>query len=152
MAESASGDSSNTTPPPESKPTAIKHKNWADEAEEEVPKETNNAPSYTNHGIFHFNTKAPQALCIRPTRELVCSGKFHAFHSLWKMWNIFQCSWISLCHGMPLAMTLDGFKDDSLRIMKDIERVNANYHEMECFVENAIWHKATVARNEAREK
>ncbi|XP_028789933.1 DEAD-box ATP-dependent RNA helicase 38 [Neltuma alba] len=45
MAESASGDSSNTTPPPEGKPAATQHKSWADEAEEEVPPETNPASS-----------------------------------------------------------------------------------------------------------
>ncbi|XP_054804272.1 DEAD-box ATP-dependent RNA helicase 38-like [Prosopis cineraria] len=41
MAESASGDSSNTTPTPESKPAATERKSCADEAEEEVLPETN---------------------------------------------------------------------------------------------------------------
>ncbi|KAI9121931.1 hypothetical protein K1719_006620 [Acacia pycnantha] len=41
----ASGDSSNTTPPLESKPAVTEHKSWADEAEEEVPEESNDAPS-----------------------------------------------------------------------------------------------------------
>lgn len=40
MAESVSSDSSNPTPPPA---TAPEHKSWADEAEEEVPEETNAA-------------------------------------------------------------------------------------------------------------
>ncbi|KAK4272802.1 hypothetical protein QN277_021307 [Acacia crassicarpa] len=56
MAESV--DSSNTTPPPESKPAATEHKSWADEAEEEVPEETNDAPSSSSVSSLNVDALA----------------------------------------------------------------------------------------------
>ncbi|KAK7838489.1 dead-box atp-dependent rna helicase 38 [Quercus suber] len=80
-----------------------------------------------------LNLKAPQALCVCPTRELALQnlevlrkmGKYTGITSECLV-PMDKANYVPISRVPPLSAQIAGFKDDSLRIKKDIEKKSSH--------------------------